>query len=227
MEAKDLTNDIITTLKDKAVLKQKVFDTTILAFKLLEELLQELETEYNAQLDGEDKRIKVEFTKTGVYDLQFKIGSDILIFSMHTNVFQFNKENVIWKHSYLKNNPEKGYVGQISIYNFLADSFSNNRFDDLGYLVGRIFVNNENHYIVEGKRQITYRDNDISSCIVSKESLKNIIERAIHYAINFDLLVPPYDIVKLATVGQMHKKAEDYRIQTGKRLGFQFNTDDV
>ncbi len=212
MNTKKQTNEIIATLKGKASLKQKVFDTTTTAFKMLEELLQELETEYNAQLDGEDNRIKVEFTKTGVYDLQFKIGSDILIFSMHTNVFQFNKENVIWQHSYLKNNPEKGYVGQIAIYNFLSDSFAHNRYDDLGYLVGRIFVNKENHYIVEGKRQVTYRDNDISSCIVSKESLKEIIERAISYAINFDLLVPPYDVVKLATVGQMHQKADDYRI---------------
>ncbi len=227
MEAKELTNDIVTTLKNKAGLKQNIFDTTLKAFELLEELLQELETEYNALLEGEDKRIKVSFTKTGVYDLQFKIGSDILIFSMHTNVFQFNKENVIWKHSYLKNNPEKGYVGQISIYNFLADSFVQNRFDDIGYLVARIFINKENHYIVEGKRQLSYRDNDISSCIVDKERLKNIIETAINYAINFDLLVSPYDVVKLTTVGQMHQKAQDNKIQTGKRLGFQFNTDDV
>ncbi len=208
MTKKELTTEIVKTLKGKAGLKQKVFDTTDAAFSLID-------------------RIKVSFTKTGAYDLQFKVGSDILVFSMHSNVFQFNKENVIWKHSYLKNNPEKGYVGQISIYNFLSDSFKHNRFEDLGYLVARIFINNENHYIVEGKRQLSYRDNDISSCIVDKERLKNIIETAINYAINFDLLVPPYDIVKLATVGQMHQKAQDYKIQTGKRLGFQFNTDDV
>lgn len=223
----DLKNGIIETLKQKAALKQRVFDTSVAAFSLIEEILQEIEKEYNELLKGEDARIKVIQNKTGVYDLQLKIGSDILVFSMHTNVFQFNKENIIWKHSYLKDNPDKGYVGQISIYNFLADSFAYNRFDDIGYLVARIFINEENHYIVQGKRQISYQSNDISQCVADKESLRRVIETAINYTINFDLLVPPYDAVKLATAGQMHQKAQDNKIQTGKRLGFQFNTDDV
>lgn len=222
-----LTQTIIATLQGKAALKQKVFDRSVSAFNLLEEILQELEQEYNKMLAGADARIKVSQTKTGVYDLQLKLGSDILIFSMHTNVFQFNKENVIWKHSYLKENKDRGYVGQISIYNFLADSFTYNRIDDIGYLVARIFINTENHYIVQGKRQLSYLDNDISQCVVSKDNLRKVIETAIDYTLNFDLLVPPYDAIKMATVGQMNQKAKDNRIQTGKRLGFQFNTDDV
>lgn len=226
MEEK-ITQTIIGTLKKKAALKQKVFDTSVKAFALVEELLQEIAQEYNELLEGEDPRIKVMQTKTGAYDLQLKIGSDILVFSMHTNVFQFNKDNVIWKHSYLKNNPDKGYVGQISIYNFLADSFVYNRFEDIGYLVARIFINKENHYMVQGKRQLSYHDNDISQCVVDKNSLRKVIETAINYTINFDLLVPPYDTVKLVTAGQMHQKARDNSVQTGKRLGFQFNTDDV
>lgn len=223
----ELKNTIVETLKQKAALKQQVFDTNVAAFGLVEEILQEIEHEYNTMLEGEDARIKVVQNKTGAYDLQLKIGSDILIFSMHTNVFQFNKENIVWKHSYLKNAPDKGYVGQISIYNFLADSFAYNRFDDIGYLVARIFVNKENHYIVQGKRQLSYQSNDISQCIATKENLRRVIETAINYTLNFDLLVPPYDRVKLATAGQMNQKAQDNKIQTGKRLGFQFNTDDV
>ncbi|PVX51873.1 hypothetical protein C7377_0164 [Balneicella halophila] len=223
----NLTHKIIDTLKSKATLKQKVFDTTLNTLKLIEEIISEIEQEYNELLDGEDNRIKVLHHKTGIYDLQLKLGSDILIFSMHTNVFQFNKENIIWKHSYMKNNPDNGYVGQISIYNFLTDSFVYNRNDDIGYLVGRIFVNRENHYMVEGKRQMSFRDKDISACEVNKENLRHVIETAINYTINFDLLVPPYDMIKLSTVGQMQQKAQDNKIQTGKRLGFQFNTDDV
>lgn len=222
-----LTDIVVDTLKEKATLKQNVFDKSLEAFKLIEEILDELEQEYNQLLEGEDSRIKVEKKQSGVYDLQFKIGSDILIFSMHTNIFKFNKDNVIWKHSYMKNNPDNGYVGQIAIYNFLADSFVYNRFDDIGYLVGRIFINKENHYIVEGKRQVSFHNNDISASLVNKENLRQVIETAINYTINFDLLVSPYDVVKLATAGQMYQKAQDNKIQTGKRLGFQFNTDDV
>jgi hypothetical protein len=48
-----------------------------------------------------------------------------------------------------------------------------------------------------------------------------------NYALEFDLLVPPYDAVKLASVGQMTEKMHLSQLKTGKRLGFQFNSDDV
>jgi hypothetical protein len=62
---------------------------------------------------------------------------------------------------------------------------------------------------------------------ISKQSLQLIISTAIQYALEFDLLVPPYDTVKIATVGQAEAKIQHARVITGKRLGFQFNSDDV
>jgi hypothetical protein len=47
------------------------------------------------------------------------------------------------------------------------------------------------------------------------------------YAIEFDLLVPPYDHVKIASVAQLNEKMEYSRMKTGKRLGFKFNSDDI
>jgi hypothetical protein len=57
--------------------------------------------------------------------------------------------------------------------------------------------------------------------------LRQIVETAIRYCIEFDLLVPPYDAVKLATVEQMQEKIIHSKMTTGKRLGFSFNADDV
>ena len=48
----------------------------------------------------------------------------------------------------------------INIYNFLADSFKYNRLNDVGYLVGRVFLNKDLHYFVEGKRQLGFLYND-------------------------------------------------------------------
>jgi hypothetical protein len=62
---------------------------------------------------------------------------------------------------------------------------------------------------------------------LTKEYLKDIIETTIQYAVDFDLLVPPYDQVKIANVQQMQAEINHSRIQTGKRLGFKFNSDDV
>jgi hypothetical protein len=119
------------------------------------------------------------------------------------------------------------YKGIINIYNFLADSFKYSRFDDLGYLIARIFINHENQYFVEGKRQMAMLFTNYGNEEISKAALQNIIYTAIQYALEFDLLVPPYDTVKIATVGQAEAKIQHSKVITGKRLGFQFNSDDV
>jgi hypothetical protein len=62
---------------------------------------------------------------------------------------------------------------------------------------------------------------------ITRPALQNIILTAMQYALEFDLLVPPYDTVKIATVGQAEAKIQSSKVITGKRLGFQFNSDDV
>ena len=48
------------------------------------------------------------------------------------------------------NRQYRTYCGVINMYNFLSDSFKYNRENDLGYLIGRMFINKENTF-VEGK----------------------------------------------------------------------------
>ncbi len=212
----------------KTNLKQEVYKNSIRMFALLKDVLRELEAEYRAVLaDKVADSILPQFQEKGPFEAEFRIGGDLLIFSMHTNVFVFNREHPIWKLDYIKANPLNSYCGVFSIYNFLADSFKYNRFQDLGYLIARIFVNRENHFFVEGKRQTSEVVKDFGIDELTKEYLKDIIETAIKYAIDFDLLVPPYDQVKIATVEQMQMEINHSRIQTGKRLGFKFNSDDV
>jgi hypothetical protein len=62
---------------------------------------------------------------------------------------------------------------------------------------------------------------------ISRESLKRILFTAMQYSLEFDLLVPPYDNVKIASVGQLQTKIQHSKVVTGKRVGFQFNSDDV
>ena len=64
----------------------------------------------------------------------------------------------------------------------------------------------------------------VNAAILSKIS---IIETAMDYAVDFDLLVPPYDTVKVVTVDQLNTKIENSKMQTGKRLGYKFNSDDI
>jgi hypothetical protein len=212
----------------KTNLKQEVYRKAVGSFALLKEVLKELADDYRMKLKGKvDDNVLPVYQEKGPFEAEFRLGGDMLIFSMHSNVFVFNREHPIWKLDYIKANAMNSYCGVFNIYNFLADSFKYNRMEDLGYLIARIFVNRENHFFVEGKRQSSELVKDFGSDEMTKEYMKEIIETAVQYAIDFDLLVPPYDQVKIATVEQMNAEINHSRIQTGKRLGFKFNSDDV
>jgi len=212
----------------KTNLKQEVYQKSISSFALLKEVLKELADDYREKLRSKvDDNILPVYQEKGPFEAEFRIGGDMLIFSMHSNVFVFDREHPIWKLDYIKANAMNSYCGVFNIYNFLADSFKYNRMEDLGYLIARIFVNRENHFFVEGKRQSSELVKDFGSDEMTKEYMKEIIETAVQYAIDFDLLVPPYDQVKIVTVEQMHAEINNSKVQTGKRLGFKFNSDDV
>lgn len=218
---------IVDTLKSKSVLKQVVFDNTATAFMMVKDILKNLAKEANSQLTGIDPRIHLEYTDRSNFDAQLMVSADMLLFSMHSNIFQFDREHPAWKTPYIQKNKFNAYSGIINIYNFLADSFKYSRLDDLGYLIARIFINHENQYFVEGKRQMGMLFTNYGNEAFSTESLQKIVYTAINYSLEFDLLVPPYDTVKIASVGQAELKIQHSRLITGKRLGFQFNSDDV
>lgn len=218
---------IVDTLKSKSVLKEKVYDNTSVAFMIIKDILKNLTKEVNTSLLGIDPRIRMEYTDRSNYDAQLRVAADMLLFSMHSNIFQFDREHPAWKTAYIQKNKFNAYSGVINIYNFLADSFRFSRLEDLGYLIARIFINHENQYFVEGKRQMGMLFTNYGNEEYSKESLQNIVYTAINYSLEFDLLVPPYDAIKIASVGQAESKIQQTRLITGKRLGFQFNSDDV
>ncbi|MCU0457563.1 MAG: hypothetical protein MUE37_00540 [Bacteroidales bacterium] len=218
---------IIDTLRGKSVLKQKVFDNTASAFMMVKDILKNLARDVNSNLTGIDPRIRMEYTDRSNFDAQLKVAADLLLFSMHSNIFQFDREHPAWKTTYIQKDKNNSYSGIINIYNFLADSFKYSRLDDLGYLIARIFINHENQYFVEGKRQMGMLFTNYGNEAFSQESLKKIVYTAINYSLEFDLLVPPYDTVKIASVGQAESKIQHSRLITGKRLGFQFNSDDI
>ena len=226
-EQQPTKEQIFDLLNGKSVLKQKIYVNTFEVLGKIKLVLRDLANEYNANLKNTDRRVRLEYRDRGKFEAEIRVAGDLLIFSMHTNVFEFDRDHAIWKLSYVKDDKFASYCGVINIYNFLVDSFRYNRIDDLGYLVGRIFINRDFHYFVEGKRQMGFLYNNFGTAVVDMKSLRQIVETAIMYSLEFDLLVPPYDLVKIASVQQMNSKIESSNMQTGKRLGFKFNSDDV
>ena len=218
---------ILSTYKEKSELKQKVFSNTFETFNMLREILKELAEEYNAELSEKMEKPRIKYKNRGKFQASLKFGGDLLIFSMHTNVYEFDRDHHVWKTKYARASKLNTYSGIINIYNFLSDSFKYNRYNDLGYLIGRIFINNTKHYFVEGKRQMGYLYKDFGTKTIDKTALRDIVESALQYILEFDLLVPQYETVKIVNVEMMQTSNQDDMMQTGKRLGFQFNTDDI
>ena len=150
------------------------------------------------------------------------VGSDVLVFNMHTNIFTFPSDASIWKNSYIEEDKERGYFGVINIYNFLAESFLQKRMNDAGYLIGRIFINKDGHFMIEGKGELGYLFRNIRSNQFDEEAMKNIFEIAVKHAVQFDLHTPPYQSVSFVSVMQIKSSTSAQELKTGKRLGFKF-----
>lgn len=224
----EVRESLLEALVIKSKVKQQVYQNTLQTFLILKKVLKQLEENYISKIKNEVPAAALpEYKERGPFEAEFQIAGDLLIFSMHSNVFEFDDKHPVWNTAYIKDDPLRSYCGTINIYNFLADSFKYNRANDLGYLVARIFVNKENHFFVEGKRQAAEIVKDYAMDVISPGIIRQIVETAIQYCIEFDLLVPPYDQVKLATVDQMNLKMSNSKMITGKRLGFSFNSDDV
>ena len=217
---------ILKTLRERSCLKQDVYDHTLEVFNMLKEVCAEAIRDISEKFGDTDERVQFYFKDEGTHEAELKIAGDVLIFNMHTNVFLFDQSNSVWQTSYLKENETNGYVGVINIYNFLADSIKYQRYNDAGYLIARIFVNRENHFLVQGKRQLGYLYNDFIHAQMDKDTMRKIIDSALLYTMNFDLLVPPYQNVQEVSVAEIENTNHQLRVKTAKRLGFKFSFED-
>lgn len=216
---------ILNTLKEKACLKQQVYKKTYAIFQEFKVEANKLIGELGSEMCDVDKDVTFEFIDKSDFEFQIKFGGDVLVFFMHTNVFDFDKSHNIWNSSYVKEDRMRTYCGMINIYNFLADSFKYNRVDDIGYLVARCFVNKDEHYFVEGKRQLGFLYNDFVNETITTKKIKNIIESSILYSMEFDLLTPRYEAMSTVSVQEINEVTSIIKLKTGKRLGFKFQND--
>ena len=219
-------SDLFKLMVAKASLKQEVYSRTMEAFRHFKEETIKLAEDFHTQVKSPAWPVPVEYKDHGTFEFELKFGGDVLIFFMHSNIFEFSRDHEVMKTSYIKEDPYRSYCGIIHIFNFLADSFKYSRTNDLGYLIARIFVNRENHYFIEGKREIGLLYNNFASANLTGKAVESIIQSSIRYTLNFDLLTPPYENMKEVTVQEIQTILEAMQTRTGKRLGFRFQADE-
>ena len=62
---------------------------------------------------------------------------------------------------------------------------------------------------------------------LDRDALVPILESAIDFALNFDLLMPPYEENNRVTGDQFNTKMDNSKFVTGKRLGYDFDIEDI
>ncbi|MFA6705149.1 MAG: hypothetical protein WCS10_03065 [Bacteroidales bacterium] len=214
-------NEIGALIQKKTELNNLVADNTHKTFGIFKETAKEI----NSELNKNYPIINCKFENRGDFEFKLSFGSDTLVFLQHSNIFEFPRLHEVMKIPYIKEDKSRSYCGMINIYNFLTDSFDYNRDLDIGYLIGRIFINKDNHYFIEGKREIGLLYTSFHKALINKDSILNIIKSSMEYVNNFDLLTPPFDEVKFSTVGEIKSNQSIKKQITGKRLGFDFKQD--
>lgn len=217
--------DLFQIINRKGQLKQLVYRNTLESINLIKKVITDLRKEYQEKYSKEPKAIPFIQQDRGEFEVQLQFAGDVLIFTMHTNVFEFSRYHEVMSTTYIREDKNRSYCGIINIYNFLADSFKYNRVNDIGYLIGRIFINKDKCYFIEGKREVGLLYNNFGQEILDERAARQIVESAILYTINFDLLTPPYDTLKEITLEEMQSMVDSYKLKTGKRLGFKFQAD--
>lgn len=216
---------ILGMLRTKSCMKQDVYHNTVALFEVIKELLKEIAEDLEAQVKAHDERLTVAFADKGTTACELRVAGDVIIFHMHTNVFKLDQSHSLWKSSYLEEDELRGYFGVVNMYNFLSDSFKYNREQDLGYLVARLFLNRDNKFLVQGKRQLGFLYDDLPANDLAPQRIKDVLLSVVLYVLEFDLLAPPYDQVNQVTVSEMNELNANLKISTGKRLGFRFQSD--
>ena len=224
MSSKENRENIIDVLINKAAMKQDIADNSREVFISFKRIIQDEIVKIKKEIN--DKRIRLRFEEQGSHEFRLFIGSDLIVFQLHTNIFRLPDNNKLWKEKYLYSNPANGYFGIINIYNFLAESYEKNRFNDIGYLIGRIFMNHDHHFMVDGQGELGTKFRDLKNSFISDDVIRQITQTAIMYAIDFDLITPPYEVIKEVSLGQIKAISSDLQLSTGKSMGFKFSNQD-
>ncbi len=225
MSKHDNYKEILNQLECKGSLKQEIYRCTMDVFGLAKKVVSKISSRLHQDYSLKDPSVEVNYRDTSQFEAQLKFSGDMLLLSMHSNVFNFEEGHRIFQSSYIKADPSLSYCGVIYIHNFLADSIKYNRLGDEGSLVARILINKEKHFMVEGVGQLGFLYEAFSNEEINEEVLTHIFELAILNCMENDLRLPPFAQVKDVTLHQKQTIVAASGYPTGKRLGYMFNAE--
>jgi hypothetical protein len=217
----DRLNLIAQGLNEKSSAKQAIFRATQQAFTLLRQVSQQLCLELTQKVTANsDYSVKIDYQSVNEMEFHIRFSGDLLVFVMHSNIVTFPDDFGPLSTPYVEADFRRRFFGHIMAYNFMADSIRYQRLNDPGYLLGRLLINIDNHYFLEGVEQLELPGNDMSASLVTPESLRLFVESAMIAAVNNDLIAPPLSEIQRISVKQ---KLENQQVSRGSKVGFNFS----
>ena len=102
---------LISTIIEKSCLKQEVYHKTLDTFNLFKQESEEFVQLNKGKLKKSPYPVLFEFSDRSAFEFQLKFGSDILIFFMHSNVFEIPRDHLVMKSSYIREDKTRSYCG--------------------------------------------------------------------------------------------------------------------
>lgn len=215
----NLDNRIYNLIKVKGPLSQKICNNGFKWFSVIKTQLEEIAKKLQNDFKVSNPEIIIEYKQRGDNQAQLRLADDLILFQIQDNIFRFDDKHPAAKTSYVKSDLLKGHCCIINIYNFLADSFIKKRTDDFGILIARMFINIENHFFVEGKKQTGLLFNDFVNETINEEKTEVLIKNVIIFCMEHDLITPSFDTVQTITVAEISENAFSF-LSNSKKLGF-------
>ena len=214
---KDRLDDIIQGLQQKSATKQAIYRNTYQTFTRMKEISQEIVEELTNRITAHNADVVIEYKAISDLEFQIKFSGDLLVFVMHSNIITFPDDYEIMRNEYVDEDFKRRFFGHIMAYNFMADTIKYNRLDDPGYLVGRMLINIENHFVIEGVKQMDLHYDRMARNVISDEMLRLIVESAMIAAVNNDLMGQDVSDIERITYKQ---KLENSQLSKPRKLGF-------
>jgi hypothetical protein len=211
------------SLSTIAVVKQDVYEHSYTIFDKLRTASQEAESILAGELSKIDARISIEFKDVNRNEFWLQAGGDLLIFSLHTNVFSFDRLHSLYNTNYVQEDHSRAYFCMIEVFNFLSDSVKYDRYRDIGEMVARIFVNRENHFFIEGIGAVGSLYSDLPTQTLDATMIDQVIETCITSSVNYDLWAPAFNDVRFIPLQAIFEKNGNSPRTTSKRLGFEIS----
>lgn len=216
----DRLSDIINGLHQKSVTKQAIYRNTKATFDRMKEIAQDVVKKLTEKVTKQNADVVIEYTNISEFEFQVKFSGDLLIFIMHTNIITFPEDYELMRNDYIEEDFRRRFFGHIMAYNFMADTIKYNRLDDPGYLVGRMLINIDRHFVIEGVKELELPYDRIAQNVINNKTLRLIIESAMVAAVNNDLMGQDVSEIERITLKQKHENI----ITQPRKVGFQVSS---